>query len=341
MERAVLGSSLAALVAVAMDPGRAEAEIRFDASDVHTESTLSFTVASRADRYLALQVCLYDGADRVTAATYAGRAFTLLGTTRVSPTAGGRIELWGLVAPPAGTANVVIETASPAQLWGVISYSGVHQTSPTRPFVAGTGTGTNPSFTAASVAGDTVVSALCLTGAADLVLRAHAPEQTTRGTLYTEDYAGGQVELPGAAMVSPGWRFTSSVTPRWAVAIVSLRPAAATGQAPDAGPDAGADVAADSGAADLAAQEPRPADLAVPEPRDLAALEAATEPLPPADVAGTGPDAGDAGGGPLARPVDLSIGCACVSGGPARPTGGGLTIVLLLAAGLRIASRPR
>lgn len=345
MAAARSGSLLTVLVAVwLLGAGRGEAQIRFDTRALHVEPTLSFAVSSGSDRYLALQVCLYDGDDRVTSATYAGRSFTFLGAMRAGPTA-GRIEHWGLVAPPVGTANVVVQNGGGAFIWGVISYAGVHQSMPTRPFAVGTGTGYSPSFTAASAAGDTVVSSLCLTGGSNLMYVEGSRGQTTRGALFTSDYSGAQAELVGAASITTSWRYTGGGTPRWAIATVSLRPASAFGEpdagpdaAPDAARDAGADVAADTAAPDLAQNEPQPMDLASPVPADATAPAPAdrTAPEPPSDDAAV--IGGDAA---TARPLDLSIGCACAAGAPGRPTGGGLTIVLLLAAGLRIASRPR
>ena len=85
-----------------------------------------------SDRYLAVNVeRLSTPGTTVSSITYNGASLTQIGSAS-SGTDVGRVEAWGLAAPASGANNIVV-TLSAAVAWAgtAVSYTGVHQTSPT------------------------------------------------------------------------------------------------------------------------------------------------------------------------------------------------------------------
>lgn len=129
-----------------------------------TSITLSsFVVANNADRYMILGFAGWDTnvADSViSGVTWNGSAtgWSELGTEVGPGAAKNRATLWGLLAPTATTANVVVTMAGTCSeiRVNVLSAYGVDQTTPVGTFVSGEGTGANPSITVASAADDLV-----------------------------------------------------------------------------------------------------------------------------------------------------------------------------------------
>jgi hypothetical protein len=73
-------------------------------------------------------------AQTVSGITYNGVAMTFLGA-RNSVTGAARIETWGLIAPTSGTNTIAVTLTGAIASTGVaVSYTGVHQTSPTEAF---------------------------------------------------------------------------------------------------------------------------------------------------------------------------------------------------------------
>ena len=77
--------------------------------------TWSHTVGAGSGRIVVVGVSIR-GNSTVTGVTYAGQALTVVGT--VSNGGSNHVEMWALVAPPAGTANVVVSLSSSAHVVG-------------------------------------------------------------------------------------------------------------------------------------------------------------------------------------------------------------------------------
>src|SRR5437773_247767 len=92
--------------------------------------TWSHTVGAGTNRILIVGVSIVDGGATVTGVTYSGQALTLIG----GQTAGAstdRIEMWRLLAPPVGTASIVVTLSAAKRIvGGAVSYTGVDQTTP-------------------------------------------------------------------------------------------------------------------------------------------------------------------------------------------------------------------
>lgn len=98
-----------------------------------------------SNRALVAAVIGEAAADRITGATYAGNAMTLVAKGQAS---GGRwVYLFYLSAPPAGTANIVVSASASSYIeCDAASYTGVTQTGQPNVFVAMTGASSGASW---------------------------------------------------------------------------------------------------------------------------------------------------------------------------------------------------
>jgi hypothetical protein len=175
--------------------------------------TTSYTVSSGSDRILLVHVGLGYNGPTVTGVTFGGAALTALGTAATNGVY-ARAEIWYLLNPTAGTANIVTTfSAACRACHGIGTYSGVHQSA-----TWGTpGTSTGYSSTSRSVTLTSATGELCL----DVIAM---ETQATPGTLTI---TGGQTsrinqngtgaanvtlgisELAGAASTVMSWTTTS------------------------------------------------------------------------------------------------------------------------------------
>lgn len=202
-------------------------------STIDGSATLTFahTVGIISNRILVVSVAIFSAASpypTITGITYSGSPLTFL-RRQNSGDASLRIgvEMWYLINPPSGTANIIITASQSVKMVGAgVSYSGVHQTTP---FTASNGAGgnsTTPSVAVVSAVGEMVVDVVGVRGAAGQLLIAGAG-QTQRfsgntGADTTHVFAAGSEEV-GAASVTMSW--TASVSQQWAIVGGSLQPA--------------------------------------------------------------------------------------------------------------------
>lgn len=86
------------------------------------------------NRYLAVDISLLSAGQTVTGITYNGVALTQIGA-QSTVTSFGRVELWGLSNPASGSNTIAVTLAGAiASVGTAVSYTGVHQTSPTEAF---------------------------------------------------------------------------------------------------------------------------------------------------------------------------------------------------------------
>jgi len=131
--------------------------------------TVSYAVSAGSDRLLMVRVS-YDteGADLSgTTVTYGGVSLTLLDTQTSAVSADQGVQIWYLIAPTVGTANVVIDLASTTEFSHCLSvidaWAGVDQTTPfgtTTKIAETAGSFTSTSISVASVADDLVVDVI-------------------------------------------------------------------------------------------------------------------------------------------------------------------------------------
>ncbi|WP_419194997.1 cadherin domain-containing protein, partial [Novipirellula herctigrandis] len=116
--------------------------------------TWSHTVASGSNRAMFVTLSIDGLGSSVTSVTYDGVALTQVGRT-----AGNHaVEIWRLVNPTVGTANVVVSLdASTAISAGAVTYNGVHQSTPTGTYASGSGTSTIALLSVSSASDELVI----------------------------------------------------------------------------------------------------------------------------------------------------------------------------------------
>jgi hypothetical protein len=206
----------------------------FDASskseNTNTASLSWSHTCSGSDRCLVVSV-VTRGAQTVTGVTYNAVALTLIGATANSSIV--RVEQWRLVAPATGSNTIAVTLANAATTvegFGV-SYTGVHQTSPTATSTGATGNNDTPTVTIASATDERVVDVIGQkqdpSGAEALTVGA---SQTSRGEESTTNGAtihlqGGVSEEQGAVSTTMSWTGHDNV---WAIRATGLKPTVGT-----------------------------------------------------------------------------------------------------------------
>ena len=186
--------------------------------------TWSHTVNSGSDRVLFVGLSIDNGVT-ATGVTYGGQAMTLVG--RSISAGSGTAELWQLISPTVGTANVVATISSSVKVvGGAVTFNGVDQTTPTNgSFPGASATSSTPSNTIDSAPGDMVIGVLW---ANDSVTATEGGGQTTQWNFSTGGASSptgvGSTE-PGAASVTIS--YTLSASAQWVVGGTSIKPAAA------------------------------------------------------------------------------------------------------------------
>ncbi len=114
----------------------------------------SHTVASGSDRVLYVTLAIDGVGAGVNSVTYGG-----VNLTQVGRTAGNHaVEIWRLVNPSEGTANVVVSLgATTAIKGGAVTYNGVDQATPNGTYTSATGTGTTATLNVSSATGKLVL----------------------------------------------------------------------------------------------------------------------------------------------------------------------------------------
>jgi hypothetical protein len=137
-----------------IDPVTSNGTVTSAQTSSATSLTWSHTVNSGTDRALFVELAVQNTGSPASSVTYGGTALT-----RVGRTAGNQaVEIWRLVNPPVGTANVVVTfPGSTAAAGGATTFNGVDPTTPTGTYVGATGTGISSSVVVTSAANDVVI----------------------------------------------------------------------------------------------------------------------------------------------------------------------------------------
>ncbi|MDV6029059.1 MAG: DUF4347 domain-containing protein [Phycisphaera sp. RhM] len=194
-----------------------------DATSTGTSSGGDITIShttSGVDRLMLVGVSInLAGADEVTSITYNGDSLSLVGT-RVDGDA--RVEIWSLVAPDVGTYNVDINFSgtSDGNTAGVMTFTGVDQSTPLGTFASGAGVGGSGSVTVSSSTDDLVFAAIAVDDAADYDLVPGTGQTETWDLIGGPNINGGGSTEAGAASVVMDWTWTGS--DNWAAAGVSI-----------------------------------------------------------------------------------------------------------------------
>ena len=127
-----------------------------------------------------------------------------------------RVEIWSLLAPASGTANVVVTlSGSTAAVAGSISFNGVDQTTPLGAFASASGNSTIPSVFVSTPNAATVVDTLAANG--DAVSAAAAAGQAsqwnvTTGAATTNVIGAGSTKATTGASLTMSWTLAAAKT---------------------------------------------------------------------------------------------------------------------------------
>ena len=188
--------------------------------------TWSHTVGAGLNRILIVGVSLNNGAGNVNSVTYGGTALVRIG----SRTDGGlntKIEIWKLVAPASGTANIVVTLSAAKRIVaGSVSFTGVDQTTPNGAFASNVGANATATVNVTSATGELVIDTFATQG--DSGPATVGGGQTQRwnrntGTNDGNEVLGGGSTEPGAPNVTMSWGLGQAQD--WSIGAVSLKPA--------------------------------------------------------------------------------------------------------------------
>jgi hypothetical protein len=341
-----------AVIAASAVPARAQSIVAGPSSSavgVGSAIVFDYTTPAGVDQFLVVAVAVRSSSVTVGAVSFAGVALTPI----VSESAGGycRSELWGLIAPPAGTGTVAVmlSAASSTAIAAAVSYAGIDGKSPVASSASTHGTRGAVSVALTSASTETVVDSVCGAGAS-APSGSPAPGQIQRWNASSGNLLAAGSDRPGAPAVTMQWTLTQPAALGWATAAAALRPAAPRGATPDA-----STPAADGATADVRLRDDGPAaagdgaratepDAGSPPPPEggTASLDAFTgaggDAPPPALAPGDGRSLDGAIEALQGPPViHLRVGCSCRAGGPAR--GGGWLAILPPLAACRLRRR--
>ena len=188
--------------------------------------TFSHTVNSGADDILLVEVSGTHGnaADPITSVTYGGQSLTYIGAANLPNDTFS--DIWYLLAPSVGTANVVVNAAGSQHfVAGATDYFHVDQATPLGTLATATGMSSTPSVTLASAPGQLVVDSLGTHGDAAWIAPT-GPGQTQLWSQNTGgaagDGLGGASYQPGAASVTMSW--SEGGNDSWTLAAIGLNP---------------------------------------------------------------------------------------------------------------------
>ncbi len=180
--------------------------------------TVSHTT-SGSNRLMLVSMATDPHGVSVSSISYNGVNLMLVGAQE-DPSAHSRVEIWELVAPDTGTHDVIVNltgTSHRGVTVGVITFTGVNQTTPTTAFSSASGTSTAASTTVASQTDDLVFA----------VLHSYNGSAATPGAGQTElwDVVVGQTNgsgttKAGAASITSSWTVNDN---DWSVAAVSVQ----------------------------------------------------------------------------------------------------------------------
>jgi hypothetical protein len=190
--------------------------------------TWAHTVGSGDGRILIVGISLR-GSQSITGVSYGSTALAPIGSVVTGQTTS---ELWSLLAPPQGTANVVVSLTgsfSVRIVGAAVTFFGVDQVAPLGTYVSAVGTSATASVTVTSGPGELVVDTVAVNLSTGITVGAGQTQRWNGGTsaAATNVRGGGSTEA-GAATVDMSWALGSPRT--WAIGAVPLMPVPLSGR---------------------------------------------------------------------------------------------------------------
>lgn len=156
----------------------------------------------------------------VTTVTYGGKQLTRL--DRTESTDQSRVEIWYLMSPSVGNADVAVHNSgSENGIVGVMTFSGVNQSSPFGQTNNAQGSSTKASVSVASASGELVYSVVSFNNGESNLNPGSGQAEHWDGTINSSTTGAGGTKA-GAASVNMTWESNSA---RWTIIATSLKPA--------------------------------------------------------------------------------------------------------------------
>jgi hypothetical protein len=196
--------------------------------------TISHTT-SGVDRLMLVGISINnDDFETVSSVTYNSLPLTLVGSAAEADDS--RVEIWSMVAPPIGTYDVVITFSAQLSrhaIAGVMTFTGVNQSTPLGTFTSASGTSVGPATVDVSSATnelvfDTVACELC----GSFTVGAGQTQQWNR-VADVGGIEGAASTEPGAATVTMSWTLGGGNSNHWAIGAVPIRPSGGSPPAAD------------------------------------------------------------------------------------------------------------
>ncbi|EMI15641.1 Laminin G, subdomain protein 2 domain protein [Rhodopirellula maiorica SM1] len=205
-----------------------EAAVDTTSTGTSTGGTVTVSHAtSGTNRLMLVGVSLNQAAgETVTSVTYGSQNLTLVG---VEENGDARIEIWSLVAPDIGTANVQVNFSgtTDGNTVGVTTFTGVDQSTPLGTFASNSAaSGGTATTTVTSAADEVVFSVVAVDDTVDYNLIPGTGQTERWDLLGGGDISGGGSTQTGAASTNVEW--TWSGNDNWALGGVSIKSVANT-----------------------------------------------------------------------------------------------------------------
>jgi len=207
-----------------------EPAIAVDAVSTNKGTSSPITVShttSGANRLMLVGISVWGlvGVEGVSSIKYNNVDLTLVGTE--SPISEERVWLYKLKAPDTGTHDLVVTFSAPpvdGAVVGVITFTGVDQTTPLGTYAGNTGNSNEASVNVSSASGELVFDTIFVySGSAATV----GALQTQRWNETQNDAVGTGSTEPGAATVTMSWDFSGYDT--WGICAVPIKPSGTNG----------------------------------------------------------------------------------------------------------------
>jgi len=200
------------------------------ASDTASSITVSHATGSGSNRLMLVGISYNnDDYETVTGVTYNGTALSQVGTVNNSDDA--RVCIYSLVAPDSGTHNVIInfsDALNDGAIAGVVTFTGVDQSTPLGTFVSSTGDNSTPAtVNIPSDSGELVFGVV--SSEYEAFTPSSGQNQHWNMSISGEDTNGaGGTDAGGSPTVTMSWSLDPAYN-HWAIGGVSIKPADSSG----------------------------------------------------------------------------------------------------------------
>ena len=204
--------------------------VTIDATTTSTAAALAASdsvshTTTGSDRLMLVGISFgQDKGDNVASVTHNGTPLALVGARDNGVALGSRVEIWSLVAPDAGTHDVVVNfsgTSHRGATIGIMTFNGVDQSTALGNFASAEGNSSAPSTNVSSASNELVFGVLGLDDNADTELMPGGG-QAEHWDLWQDRAAGGGTTETGAASVAASWSLAADS--KWAAGGVSIKP---------------------------------------------------------------------------------------------------------------------